>query len=584
MLELMAKLSTVAKAALQGEFGDHPALVSDLSIGRATKREFGDVQISAAMALGKKLGRPPRDLAALMLKSVAADELVARAEVAGPGFVNVWFKDQVIVDAATSLELRPIGRGQTVVIDYSSPNVAKPMHIGHIRSTIIGEALKRVLRALSYQVIADNHLGDWGTQFGKLIVAYKRWLDTDAFAKAPVEELLRIYIKYTQEEKREAGEEIAEDEATKSAPPILQEARRELVKLQAGDAKNVALWKTFIEVSMAEFARIYARLDVSFDVTLGESFYNDRLAATVALLQEKGIAVESEGAIAVFFSKERDGEELPPFLVRKGDGGFNYGTSDVAAVLYRVEHWSAGRILIVVDERQQLHFKQLFATARRLGVTASLEHVWFGLMRLPEGVIRTRDGEGLIYLDDFLDEAERRAEKVATEHNPALSETERREVARVVGLGAVRYNDLSKDRRTMITFTWDKALSLTGNTAPYLQYAYARMRSILRKASAEDYAPGPIAREVLSPVERDLLTRLLWYPDAVEQVARTACPHILCDYLFDLASAMSTFYAEHPVLKAEPEIRSSRLTLIDRVAQVLSDGLGLLGIGVLERM
>jgi arginyl-tRNA synthetase len=492
------------------------------------------------------------------------------------------------------LGLRQIGAGQRVVLDYSSPNIAKPMHIGHIRSTIIGDAIKRVLRAVGYEVVADNHLGDWGTQFGKLIVAYRRWLDEKAFEADPIAELLRLYVKYTEEEERETGHKAADSddptaadadaEVTREAPPILKAARAELVKLQQGDAENVALWKRFIAVSMAEFEKTYRRLGITFDVVLGESFYDDRLKATVDRLIKDGIASESRGALVVFFDKARDGEDMPPFIVRKSDGGFNYATTDVAGVLYRMERWNPQRIIIVVDERQQLHFRQLFAVARRLGITASLEHVWFGLMRMPEGTISTRKGK-LIHLSDLLDEAERRAADVAKEHSPELSDDERQQIARVVGIGAVKYNDLSKDRQTLVTFTWDKALSLQGNTAAYLQYAYARIRSILRKAEAEtESRPSAVGRGGLGPTERALAIKLLWFGNAVEQVARTTKPHVLSDYLFELATAFSTFYAAESVLKAEPELRSARLALCDLTAQTLRVGLDLLGIEVLDRM
>jgi arginyl-tRNA synthetase len=605
MLDLMSALGRRAADALRAA---HPnsldKIPEELTVVRAGKPEFGDLQCSAALQLGKALGQKPRDLAQAIADAMGGHEAVARVEIAGPGFVNVHLADAwMAAAAARGATLRPIGAGQRVVIDYSSPNVAKPMHIGHIRSTIIGEAIKRVLRAVGYEVIGDNHLGDWGTQFGKLIVAYRRWVDRAAFERSPVDELLRLYVKFTDEEKRQQAElgaagggEAAQtteedDEGTpKPVTPLLAEARAELVKLQAGDPENVALWKQFVDVSMREFDRVYQRLGVSFDVTLGESFYNDRLAATVKLLVDRGIAEESKGAMVVFFTKERDGEELPPFLIRKADGGYNYGTTDVAGVLYRMERWSPTRILIVTDERQQLHFKQLFAVARRLGVKASQEHIWFGLMRLPEGTFSTRDGN-VIGLEALLDEAERRALALAQEKNaeraeggePALSEAELREVARVVGIGAVKYNDLSKDRQTLVTFTWDKALSLQGNTAPYLQYAYARIRSILRKAEKEAGAqPGAIG--ALAPAERALASKLLGFDEAVEQVARTTRPHILAEYLFDLSQAFSTFYNECPVLKAEPAVRAGRLTLCAQTAETLRRGLDLLGIEVLERM
>jgi arginyl-tRNA synthetase len=332
---------------------------------------------------------------------------------------------------------------------------------------------------------------------------------------------------------------------------------------------------------MKDLDRLYERLDVHFDVALGESFYRDRLADTVKTLVDKGIAEESQGALVVFFKKPDGSDEMPPALVRKRDGGFNYTTTDVAGVFYRVERWSPARIIIVTDERQQLHFRQFFTIAKRLGVTCSLEHVWFGLMRLPEGTISTRQGK-LIELEALLDEAESRAFDVATQASPDLSEADRRTIARVVGIGAVKYNDLSKDRQTLVTFTWDKALSLTGNSGPYLQYAYARIQSILRKAKAEGAEPGALA--ALAPSERALLTKVYDYGAAVEAVAAQTRPHLLCDYLYDLAGAFSTFYGEHQVLKAEPAVRASRLQLCALTARALHDGLELLGIEVLDRM
>jgi arginyl-tRNA synthetase len=589
---LYSELAALSAAALREKFGETAGTVG---VGRSTKAEFGDLQISGAMQLARPLKKPPREIAQVIAAAVEKHAAVARVEIAGPGFVNLHLRDAWLAEhAGEGLALRDLGKGQTVVVDYSSPNVAKPMHIAHIRSTIIGDAIKRSLRAVGYTVIADNHLGDWGTQFGKLIVAWRKWLNQSAFDEDPVVELLRLYIKFIDEEKRERGilpqpaagadAEEAEDNDTENAPPLLREARAELVKLQQGDPENVALWKKFVDVSKQEFNRVYRRLGVEFDVELGESFYNHRLAATVEELLRRNIAEESRGAIVVFFKKPDGTDELPPFLIRKADGGYNYGTTDVAGLFYRVERWQPARIMIVTDERQQLHFKQLFATAHKLGLDerVSLEHVPFGLMRLPEGTISTREGK-LIHLEALLDEAERRAGEIAraksAESDEPLSEAELREVARVVGLGAVKYNDLSKDRTTTVTFTWDKALALTGNTAPYLQYAYARIRSILRKAAG---APvGPVA--ALAAPERELVKRLLWFPDAVEQVTR-ARPHLLAEYLFELATAFSTFYAEHPVLKAEPAERASRLRLCELTAETLQRGLAILGIDVLERM
>lgn len=586
MHALLEELGAASSAALVAAFGPEgipPSLVFEPS-------PRADVQCTAAMQLAKALRRPPRDLAAAILPAVLAHPAVERAELAGAGFINVTLRDAwLAAHLDDALVYRPVGAGKTVVLDYSSPNVAKPMHIGHIRSTILGEAMKRVLRAVGYTVVADNHLGDWGTQFGKLIVAWRRYLDEAAYARDPVGELLRIYVEYSDDEKVQRAalgapaKEADDDDAPlpAQAPELLLAARAELVKLQAGDPDNVALWRRFVDVSMVEFDRIYARLGVTFDEVLGESFYNDLLAATVEELLEKGIAEHSQGAVIVSFTKERDGEAMPPMLVRKADGAYLYGTSDVAAMRYRMGRWSPSRILIVTDERQQLHFRQLFAVARRLGVPARLEHVWFGLMRLPEGTFSTRDGN-VISLESLLDEAEERAAAVARSLNAELSDEEVANVARVVGLGSVKYNDLSKDRQTLVTFTWDKALSLQGNTAPYVQYAYARIRSIQRKVTELGAVAGPLV--ALEPAERALVLTLLKYPLAVEEVAMSARPHALCDYLFALAGAFSTFFNDCPVKDAEPAVRAARLTLCDRVATVLRRGLDLLGIEVVERM
>jgi arginyl-tRNA synthetase len=569
MLGLMTELATRAGVPVA-------------TVARAKKAEFGDIQINAAMQLAKAEKKQPREIAQRIVDAVKDHPAVAKAEIAGPGFVNVFVRDAWLAEnAGGALAVRDVGAGQRVVIDYGSPNLAKPMHIGHLRSTVIGDAIKRALKAVGYEVIADNHVGDWGTPFGKLIVAYRKWVDDQAFAEDPVAELLRLYVKFQKES-------ATKEEDEEGASPLLQEARAELVKLQQGDPENRALWKKFVDVSMTENDRVYRRLGVSHDVTLGESFYDDQLAGTVKRLVDDGIAEESQGALVVFFKKPDGSDEMPPAIVRKSDGGYNYTTTDIAGTLYRVERWHPARIIILTDERQQLYFRQFFAVAKRMGVTCSLEHVWFGLMRMPEGTIKTRDGN-VIHLEFMLDEAEKRALDVAKKAQETRDEAERLPeselpaVARVVGLGAVKYNDLSKDRQTLVTFSWDKALALTGNSGPYLQYAYARIQSILRKAKAEGGGePGAIG--ALEPSERALLTKLFDYSAAVEAVAAQTRPHMLCDYLYDLAGAFSTFYTEHQVLKAEPAVRASRLQLCALTARALHDGLGLLGIEVLDRM
>jgi arginyl-tRNA synthetase len=587
MLTLREEIGRLGAATLRERFPD--ASIPDvLSLERSQK---SDLQTSAALQLARGLKKPPREIAELIVTGVSAHPAVERAEIAGAGFVNVTLRDSVLAQRVlTCTSLRPVGAGQTIVVDFSSPNVAKPMHIGHIRSTILGEALSRTFRALGYTVVADNHLGDWGTQFGKLLVAWRRWLDQKAFEEAPVAELLRLYVKYTIEEKAqrtamgvEAKADDEEEDVThdRAAPEILKAARAELVKLQQGDAENVALWQRFIDVSMHEFNRVYNRLDTHFDVVLGESFYNSRLGATVDRLLAEGIAEHSQGAVVVTFTKERDGEASTPLLIRKADGGFLYGTTDIATVLYREETWKPSRVIYITDERQQLHFRQFFNAARRLGVTTSLEHVWFGLMRLPEGTFSTRDGN-TIGLEAMLDEAEVRALAIARESSPDLPEEELRDIARKVGIGAVKYNDFSRDRTTLVTFTWDKALSLTGNTSVYIQYAHARICSILRKASAEGFEAGVVAE--MLPAERALAMRLLSFGEVVEEVARSSRPNILCDYLYEVGGALSTLYNGPNILKSEPALRASRLRLLVLTAAVFSRGLDLLGIEAPQRM
>jgi arginyl-tRNA synthetase len=613
MLDLAAELGQLAAQALREKFPGHPAIPERLALQPAAKPEFGDLQLAACLQLAKPLGDKPRELAALVQGRLAAHPAVAKAEIAGPGYVNLHLASSFLERCLDALPAdpnhgvrQPFG-GQTVVIDYSSPNIAKPMHIAHIRSTIIGDALSRILRAVGYRVIADNHLGDWGTQFGKLIVAYRSWLDPAAYARDPIGELVRLYQKFVSEEKQQAAELAVgkparppaaatpapggeddgapggEDDDEAAATPLLQAARTELAKLQRGDADNLKLWREFVTVSLAEFEKTYRRLDVHFDCVLGESYYHPRLGSLVEELLARGIAEPSRGAVICNI----EGEPAP-LLVRKADGSYLYGTSDVATIEHRVKTWQPSRILYVVGAPQQMHFRQVFAVARKfLGVQCELEHIMFGTMRFRDENGKwttgsTRKGN-VPLLDEFLDESIRRAQAVAVSKNPELSAAELAEVARVVGIGAVKYNDLSRDRLSDVHFDLDQALSLEGNTAPYMQYAYARLRSIARRAQAEG---ATVAQKVSlrEPAERALGRRLLDYSEAVEMVVRSARPHHLCQYLYDLAGQVSTFYNEVPVLKAEPEARASRLLLLDLVARTLRHGLGLLGIEVPERM
>jgi arginyl-tRNA synthetase len=525
------------------------------------------------MGLARVLKQNPRAIAESLVGEAAPPSCVERVEVAGPGFINFFLSDEWLADelmcaqADDRLGAPLSGAGSTVVLDYSSPNVAKPMHIGHIRSTVIGNALDRMHRFLGYEVISDNHVGDWGTQFGILILGYKHFVDEEALAAAPVEELERIY--------RESYARAKADEAW------MDEARCELVKLQQGDDENVGLWQEFVELSMREFQRIYDRLGVSFDMARGESFYRAKLAGVVERLERDGLVEESEGALVVRHADE----SMPVSIVRKKDGGFNYTTTDIATVLSRIDEFNPQRIVYVTDERQQLHFRQLFSICERLDVDTTLDHVWFGLMRLPEGTFSTRDGN-VIKLELLLDEAVNRAREMVETASPEMDEDQKDKVAEAVGVGAVKYADLSQNLQSLVTFTWDKALSLEGNSAPYLQYAYARIASVRDKYRERfpdsDYKHVPIV--IGEEVERRLATRLLRFGDAVERAARTYRPNLLAEYLYDLAQTYSSFYQNVPFLKAEAGVRESRVRLCDVVARTLRTGLDLLGIETPDRI
>ncbi|MFO1498288.1 MAG: arginine--tRNA ligase [Verrucomicrobiota bacterium] len=440
---------------------------------------FGDYQTAALISLAKSRRLNPRKLAEEIVGRLDVAPYSEPVEIAGPGFLNFRLKNAAIVASLESaargehLFFERSSEPRVIVIDFSSPNVAKPMHVGHIRSTVLGAALTRVFRLLGHQVITDNHIGDWGTQFGKLLVGWKRHLQPASLQADPISEMERLYRLVNQ--------------ACESDPAVLEESRLELVKLQAGDPENLRIWREMIALSTTQFDSIYQRLNVQFDHTLGESFYNPRLPAVVGQLAAAGIAQESEGAMAVFFP---DSPELKgnPALIRKSDGGFNYTTTDLATLEYRLEQWHPQQIFYVTDGRQQLHFRQLFAIFRRWHSEAKvkLEHVWFGAILGEDGKpFKTRSGD-TIRLAELLDEAEERALNVVTEKNPTLSELERKEIARIIGVGSVKYADLLPNRQSDYVFSWDKMLALNGNTAPYLLYAFARIRSIFRKAKETD--------------------------------------------------------------------------------------------------
>ena len=531
----------------------------------ATDAKFGDFQCNDALAAAKILHMPPRKIAEAVFARL--DETkppsVAKVELAGPGFLNItvspdWIASRLAALAADAhLGVPQSGTGKKVVIDYSSPNAAKQMHIGHIRSTVIGNAIDRIFRALGYDVVADNHLGDWGTQFGILIKGYRDCLTQEERDNLSVQNLEKCYVLSAAKAK--------EDEAWKDA------CREELVKLQRGDADDVALWKRFIEISIAEFDRMYAKLGVKFDTYRGESYYNDLMPGVVEQLKKAGLAEPSEGALIVKF----DAEKLPVAIVQKSDGGFNYTTSDIACVESRVKDYDPERIIYVTDDRQQLHFRQFFIICAKLGYTVKLVHVPFGLMSYGGKAISTREGN-LIKLDDLLAEAVRRAYEIVKERGGD------EKLAEQIGFGAVKYADLSHDPATAIDFDWDKALALEGNSGPYLQYAYARVCSLLDKAGNPDLAG--VAFSCGESAERQLALQLLQFGATVRRAAENYKPSILADYLFQTAQLYSSFYQRSPILKSEPSVRDARLRLCSLFGVVLSTGLRLLGIETPSRI
>ena len=542
----------------------------------------GDYQLNAAMALGKKLGKKPRDLAQPLADAMAGNPEIAAAEIAGPGFVNLrlddgWLGEMLTADLGDrARDGVPTVATEKIVVDFSSPNIAKQMHVGHLRSTIIGDALVRVLRFAGHDVIGDNHLGDWGTQFGLLIVGMREWGSTEALDKEPITELERVY--------KLASERAGTDDS------FAARARAELAKLQAGDTDNHALWERFVATSKAALKAVYQRLGVSFDEWLGESAYHEALPAVVEMLLERGIARKDQGAVCIFWSDIEDAppklrKQKEPFIIQKSDGAYLYATTDIATVLHRQKQFGAQRAVYVVDARQALHFEQLFTAVSKLGVDMRLDHVGFGVVLGTDGKpLRTRDASGKVTtLASLLDEAEERAAARIHEEGLDIPADQVAEVARVVGIGAVKYADLRQNRSSDYQFDWDKMISFKGNAGPYLQYAYARVRSMLRKGDIDpDSLAGPILLE--APEEAALGRQLVRFGEVVHQTADSYLPHLMTDHLYALARSFSGFYEACPVLKAEGSTRESRLALAALTSRQLRRGLDLLGIDVVERM
>ena len=543
-----------------------------VSVVIASDTRFGDYQSNAAMTLGKQLKTNPRALAEQIKVALQVDDLCEKITVDGPGFLNFTLSAAALgqklglIVKDDHLGVPPVEKSQRIVVDFSAPNIAKPMHVGHIRSTFIGDCLARIARFIGHTVITDNHIGDWGTQFGMILHGWKTILDHAALEKDPIHELVRVYKNVNAQ--------------TKADEAVLTTCRNELVKLQQGDAENLDIWKRCVALSLDQLRTIYEKLDVLFDHFLGESHYNDQLAPLVENLLASGIAEISDGATCVFF---RDVPELAdkPCLIRKSDGGFLYATTDLATIDHRINAWQADEIWYVVGAPQELHFRQLFQVAKKRGQTTVMRHIAFGSILGQDGkMFKTRSGESVGLLE-VLDEAVERAAVVVAERE-GFSDDEKAQIAQVIGTGAVKYAELSQHRMTDYKFSWDKMLALQGNTAPYLINAYVRTRSIFRKLDGE-VTLTPVLT-ITEPAERALAIKLAQFAETTHDVLVDHRPNLLAGYLYELADTYHSFYEACNVLRAEGAVRNTRLTLCDATSRILKTGLGLLGIQTTERM
>ena len=552
----------------------------------ASDTRYGDYQSNAAMVFAKHLKSNPRALAQQIVDKLDVADLCEKTSIDGPGFLNFTLSAAAlaqrlaVIVSDEKVGVPAVAQPKTIVVDFSAPNIAKPMHVGHIRSTFIGDSLARVARFIGHKVITDNHVGDWGTQFGMIIHGWKPQLDQAKLKADPIHELVSVYK--------------AVNAATKADESVLETCKGELVKLQQGDAENLAIWKECVRLTLEQLEKVYSTLDIQFDHYLGESFYNDALAPLVADMLEKGIATISDGATVVFSDgsvkpeadpfliKEKDEWKAAPCIIRKGDGGFLYATTDLATIDYRVKEWKADEIWYVVGAPQQLHFRQVFAAAQRRGVTTKMTHIAFGSILGPDGkMFKTRSGE-TVGLLEVIDEAIERARAAADEKDQGLSDAEKDEISRIIGAGAVKYAELSQNRLTDYKFSWDKMLSLQGNTAPYLLNAYVRTRSIFRKLDGAVTLTSDLA--ITEPAERALAMKLAQFAENAHDILDDHRPNLLANYLYELADTYHSFYEACHVLRAEGTARNTRLTLCEATSRVLKTGLGLLGIQTTERM
>jgi arginyl-tRNA synthetase len=579
MNTLKQHLSNLVSTSLSTASGESQC---NANVVKASKPEFGDYQANGGMAIAKKLGCNPREFAQLVVEDLSrrGDPMIDKVEVAGPGFINIQLASTALHDRANAVISNPRDlipttlNPQRVVVDYSSPNLAKEMHVGHLRGTIIGDCLVRILERQGHEIIRQNHVGDWGTQFGMLIAYIKEVGSEQGDLPTQLSDLETFY--------RAAKERFDSDLA------FAETSRASVVKLQSGDPEYLEIWKTFIEESLQHCHTVYEKLGVSLsrEDLKAESFYNNELENIVKILEEKSLLSFSDGAKCVFLPQfnGKNGEPLP-VIIQKSDGGFLYATTDLAAIKYRSFELDVARSLYVVDARQSLHFQQVFAVAKEASIAdenISLEHIAYGTMMGNDGKpFRTRAG-GTIKLIDLLDESVKRAFELVTEKNPSLEEAKRKLIADQIGIASVKYSELSKNRTSDYIFDWTTMLSFEGNTAPYLIYAYARIKSILRKHNLDIESQEITNSE--APEERALILKILQLPEVVATVAKECYPNLLCNYLYELAGTFMRFYETCPILKAEGELRSSRLALATLTAESLQQGLNLLGIEPLEQM
>ena len=576
-MNIQSILSAKIKLAMIAAGADEQC---DALVRQSGKPQFGDYQANGIMAAAKKCGQNPRDFARQVLNRADLAEIAEKTEIAGPGFINIFLRPEWLAHRLSAALIQPhLGvsaeNKQTVVVDYSSPNVAKEMHVGHLRSTIIGDAVVRTLEFLGHHVIRANHVGDWGTQFGMLI-AYLEKIENEQAGEMALQDLEAFY--------REAKKHYDEDEK------FAEKARGYVVKLQSGDEYCRAMWRKLVDITMQQNQRNYDRLNVTLTAqnVMGESLYNPMLPAIVADLQKQGLAVEDDGALVVYLDefKNKEGEPMG-VIVRKKDGGFLYTTTDIAAAKYRYETLKADRALVFSDTRQSQHMQQAWLITRKAGYVPesfSLEHKNFGMMLGKDGKpFKTRTG-GTVKLADLLDEAIERARELIESKNIGLSEREKTAVIEAVGIGAVKYADLSKNRTTDYVFDWDNMLSFEGNTAPYMQYAYTRIRSVFAKTDVDSTALLSATIYLHDEKERQLAVKLSQFEEAVQIVGKEGTPHILCAYLYELAGAFSSFYEHCPILNADEPIKLSRLKLALLTEKTLKQGLDLLGIKTVEKM